>query len=1684
MRRKLKKLIALVLAFALIPALPVFAVPVVIESGNVGAGGAPWRLYNNGNLVVSEGRINNSGGVSPWNAYRNNIMQIIFEGPITAGNSLRALFLDLSYVESITGLELFDTSNTTNMHSVFSGVSGVTSLNISGWDTSRATNMGNMFAGASGLTSLDVSSWDISRVTSTNSMFRNVSGITALDLSNWDTGNITNMSAMFYDTRGLTTIDVSNWETGNVTNMSHMFRNTDSLTTLDVSNWDTSNVTIMSTMFYGASALTALDVSGWDVSSVTTMNRMFSNAAALTNLDVSAWDTSNVTDMLRLFNGVSSLTSLDVSTWSTSRVTNMAGMFNGAENISSLDVSDWDTSNVTSMERMFQDTHQLTSLDVSGWNTGNVTNMGSMFFGASGLTLLDVSSWDTSRVTNMLGMFRNAGALTTLDVSNWDTARVTSMGTMFYGASALTALNVSDWDTRSVTTMDRMFSGVGNVTVLDVSGWYTGNVLNMNSVFRNVSGVSTLDVSNWNTGSATSMSGMFFGTGSVTTLEVSNWNTGNVTVMNSMFQGSGVTNLDVSDWDTGRVTNMQNMFMDATGLTALDLFRWNVSSVTSMHSMFRGASSLASLDMSDWNTASVTTMHDMLRGTSSLRRITFGSGFVNGTSTNPNLPNRALNAEFTGLWLNITPPGGMNPVPSGMLFPTTGGGPFAPGIWVWERHEGIVMISVDGTYRFPTVAVGYPAIPPLHVAVANAGRTEINVPLNVTLSGANTDDFILIPGNLPPNNVIPIGSSWADAFSIVPQIGLQPGIYTAIVTVSGAGINTETFTVSFTVLPDSIENAVITFADTVFNGSPQQPALTVTLEGEVLIEGIDFEIIQSSWINNINARNFNDTNPPSVTIRGINAFDRPGSEATGVFTIRQRPVTLTRGNFSITKAYDGTASSAVASTTGSLALGNLIPNDSLRVRAEWTSISDYSGTDVGDYEVTMLGLRLVSINNDDWHLNYDLGITMLTEIPARITPANFPPALPIERTAMTGAARTITIPLSQLTPVPTAPMSLGLVSSVDVHNYAPGLISATATIAGENLVITTCADKAFPNTETITVRFDTHNFGNIDMQVLLTTANASLTVSPETVTINDVNLTATVTIGGTAEGPVLLNSNLPPGVSATVVGTTITITGTRPVHGENAIIGTYTVTVTRGGLNESLTVNVNLTPEDASAPAITIVTHPAAMTVVSGSALNIDLYVIATVTQDATLSYQWFMNGTPIAGATSATFPIPDNLAVGAYNFYVVVSAVGATSVTSNVAVVIVKEEGIRGITLNPGGNHSFPEVSFGYGLQEAHAVTIANIGTVPTGLLTLALSGTNADSFELSIISIADIAVDGSAIFAIRPITGLGVGVYSAIVTIMGEEILESFTVSFIVNAPAIITTPSPQPTPIPNTPSPQLTPMPSPQPTSSPAPMSTPTSTPTSTPILTPTPTSSPPPADPKPPPYYYTPALNRELHQAYMFGDANGLFRPRGNLTRAEAATILARIYLLDFEHGISILPLGMTTFNAFEDVRPGQWFYYYVAWVYDAGLIQGFAGNFRPNDPITREELAAIIVRTGAINRPAGQSSFPDAAIISNWARAYVSIAYQEGIIVGDPDGNFRPGDNITRAETATAINRLLGRIDSRTALNAAYVENINHARRFPDVEPSSWFFASVVGASNDHYATRDGTEAIDWILITR
>ena len=389
--------------------------------------------------------------------------------------------------------------------------------------------------------------FDTSNVTDMSSMFEKCSSLTSLDVSNFDTSNVTNMQSMFSSCSSLTTLDVSKWDTGNVTNMGYLFAYCKKIDKLNVNNFDTSNVTNMQNMFSSCSSLTTLDVSNFDTSNVTNMQNMFYSCSSLTVLDVSKWDTSNVTDMSWMFRNCSSLTTLDVSNWDTSDVTNADSMFYGCSSLTTLDVSKWDTSNVTNMQSMFHGCSSLTVLDVSKWDTGNVTNMGYLFAYCEKIDKLNVSNFNTSKVTKMYGMFEYCSNLKSIDLSNFDTSKVTSTIWMFEGCSSLTTLDLSNFDTSNVTNMSFMFSGCKNLIQLNVSGFDTSKVTEMERIFWNCSSLTKLALCSFNTSNVTNMEYMFYGTTNLKSIYVGpNWTTENATTT-GMFTNSGVSTVTQSN---------------------------------------------------------------------------------------------------------------------------------------------------------------------------------------------------------------------------------------------------------------------------------------------------------------------------------------------------------------------------------------------------------------------------------------------------------------------------------------------------------------------------------------------------------------------------------------------------------------------------------------------------------------------------------------------------------------------------------------------------------------------------------------------------------------------------------------------------------------------------------------------------------------------------------------------------------------------------------------------------------------------------------------------------------------------------------------------------------------------------------------------------------------------------------
>ena len=236
--------------------------------------------------------------------------------------------------------------------------------------------------------------------------------------------------------------------------------------------------------------------------------------------------------------------------------------------------------------------------------------------------------------------------------------------------------------------------------------------------------------------------------------------------------------------------------------------------------------------------------------------------------------------------------------------------------------------------------------------------------------------------------------------------------------------------------------------------------------------------------------------------------------------------------------------------------------------------------------------------------------------------------------------------------------------------------------------------------------------------------------------------------------------------------------------------------------------------------------------------------------------------------------------------------------------------------------------------------------------------------------------------------------------------------------------------------------------------------------------------------------TPSLNKDDHFLYVEGypedyrtgeysDNEDLWpvKPQGNITRAEVATIFYRLLKDEVREEIE------TDVNSFPDVNADDWFNVTVSSLANMNAISGYEdGTFRPNEPITRAELAAMAVRFyDTFEAEYEEGTFLDVDG-DEWYADAIAAAEELGIIGGYPDGTVRPEANITRAETCAIVNRVLERRP-----HDEHLGDVEDMRTWPDNQPGAWYYADMQEATNGHYyewIDIDGSKFEEWTEVDK
>ncbi|MBO7674347.1 MAG: BspA family leucine-rich repeat surface protein [Atopobiaceae bacterium] len=159
------------------------------------------------------------------------------------------------------------------------------------------------------------------------------------------------------------------------------------------------------------------------------------------------------------------------------------------------------------------------------------------------------------------------------------------------------------------TSLRSAFKECKRAVSADLTGLDTSNVTDMGLMFGWCTHLTSLDLSGWDTSKVENMQEMFALCYSLPSLDLSGFDTSSVKDMEKMFYlCTELPFLDLSGFDTSSVTDMSGMFVWCDNLTSLDLSSWNTSNVTTTHSLFAGCENLASVDLTGWDTSNVTDM--------------------------------------------------------------------------------------------------------------------------------------------------------------------------------------------------------------------------------------------------------------------------------------------------------------------------------------------------------------------------------------------------------------------------------------------------------------------------------------------------------------------------------------------------------------------------------------------------------------------------------------------------------------------------------------------------------------------------------------------------------------------------------------------------------------------------------------------------------------------------------------------------------------------------------------------------------------------------------------------------------------------------------------------------------------------------------------------------------------------
>jgi len=201
------------------------------------------------------------------------------------------------------------------------------------------------------------------------------------------------------------------------------------------------------------------------------------------------------------------------------------------------------------------------------------------------------------------------------------------------------------------------------------------------------------------------------------------------------------------------------------------------------------------------------------------------------------------------------------------------------------------------------------------------------------------------------------------------------------------------------------------------------------------------------------------------------------------------------------------------------------------------------------------------------------------------------------------------------------------------------------------------------------------------------------------------------------------------------------------------------------------------------------------------------------------------------------------------------------------------------------------------------------------------------------------------------------------------------------------------------------------------------------------------------------WYYGVVHYVVDNGLMVGTSDTTFSPNVAVSRA---MFIQSIYSLAGSPAVS------TVRPVFTDVPQSDWYYNAIVWATENNIITGLDnGAFKPNEPISREQMASVFYRyaiykgyiTEGSTAYCDLSSYPDAGSLDSWAVIPVSWCVNTGVMVGTDDGKLDPQGDSTRAQAATMLASFIDTFVAPQTVDMYQVKSINH-RGYNQVAPEN------------------------------